>query len=154
MRRGFDSLHPLQIYRINMLKKIFAYLEAQSKSQIIGLSISLFIIIFLINNCTPLKISFNAFYLFPTCLVASYVNWCWGFVFALASSAAWILALHSIGLTYEKPVYLLWSFAVRVAYYLMMVFFAITLRKRFLFEHSISRVDPLTNLLNSRGFYE
>jgi len=94
------------------------------------------------------------FYLFPVLLMSSLVGLWPGLVFAVLSPAAWTMADYMSGQSFSRPAYLIWNLLVRGLYYMLVAIMADRLHKAFSYQYSISQIDPLTNLLNSRGFYE
>src|ERR1019366_711207 len=96
----------------------------------------------------------SVFYLIPTFLVTWYVNMESGLVYGVVASIAWTAAESMTGFQYSHVGIVVWNTIVRAGFFLFVVILADRLRIALHYEKSISRIDPLTTLYNSRGFYE
>lgn len=147
MQRALAPMHGL-------FEKINSQLTHQSRRFIFLFSLLLLAIVFWADVATGYEISFSIFYLVPVSIVAWYANFRMGGVIAFVSALLWFVGENITGHVYTRQVYGIWNAVVRFGFFIIVGALMDRLESVMRHERSLSRTDPLTGLLNSRGFFE
>jgi diguanylate cyclase (GGDEF)-like protein len=103
---------------------------------------------------TGVQLSFSIFYLAPILLGARAGGRAAAVVLALLSALVWYLVDSLGGHLYGHWAIPIWNSATRLVLFLGVGMLVLSLRERLDLEHRLSRVDPLTELLNRRAFID
>lgn len=95
----------------------FAFLDRQSKTFIILLSLGLLTILTLLDRVTGYEISFSIVYLVPIILVTQFGNLKLGGLFSVAAAGLWLWADLAAGQTYSTPAIPYWNALVRFGFF-------------------------------------
>ena len=108
----------------------------------------------LADYATGVEIRIFPLYFLPVAFCAWYASARWAWVLSVASACSWVAANLLAGKEYSSV--LVWSvnFSVQAIAFATVGQLISTLRSRLLLEAEMSRSDPLTHLLNRRGFEE
>jgi diguanylate cyclase (GGDEF)-like protein len=133
--------------------KLAEYLDKQSK---VVLSLVCFLLIALftwVDYWTGSELAFSIFYLLPIYLAAWFVGRKLGIVVATASALGWFAADFST-VHYSHPLLPVWNAAVRLWFFIIIVYILMSLHAALKREEEMARQDFLTGAANSRAFYE
>ena len=116
--------------------------------------ITLVFLIGLTDYITGEELSFSVFYLLPVAVETWFVGRNTGLLFAVISAISWLAADLFGGHRYSHPAIPYWNMLVRFGFFLILMI--VLSRLKVAYEHvkTISRVDPLTGVLNGRAFQE
>ncbi len=103
---------------------------------------------------TGFEISFAFFYLIPVAFTAWFVGQGWGIGISALSAATWIEAFRLSGGILSSPAILFWNASTRLGFFIVVTILLALLRQTLDQARSLSRVDGLTGVLNSRAFRE
>ena len=103
---------------------------------------------------TGVQLSFSLFYLAPILLGARLGGRPVTIAISVLSALAWYAVDQLGGHNYDHWAIPIWNSATRLALFLSVGLLVVSLRDRVDLEHRLSRVDPLTDLLNRRAFLE
>jgi diguanylate cyclase (GGDEF)-like protein len=126
----------------------------QSKEISLAEALALALLIALADYYTGYELSVGPFYLFPIFLVAWRVGRRTAMGFALGSAALWYAVDLGSGHIYSSPLVGYWDALMRLAYFVAVAYMAARLKEEQELHKSQARFDPLTSLLNRRGFLE
>lgn len=107
-----------------------------------------------VDYLTGYEISLSILYLAPVAFAAWYGGARVGTAIAAISAAVWFMADVGPGHTYSHPAIPVWNALVRLGIFLIVALLLHALRARLTAAQSLALRDPLTGLLNSRGFAE
>jgi diguanylate cyclase (GGDEF)-like protein len=127
-------------------------LDQFSRPAIYLLAAGLMTIIGAANYVSSVEISFSIFYLLPIALVGWSIGRRDGIFAALVGAVLWFLA--DSRRVYSHPLFPYWNAAVRLFFFLIVVYILTELKRALEREQSLSRVDFLTGIFNSKAFYE
>lgn len=103
---------------------------------------------------TGSEVSFSLFYLAPI----GWFTWQVGLLGGLAASVAGALTWYAMddlgGGAYSHPLIPVWNSLVRLGFFVLVSVLLVALRQSIAAESALARTDPLTGLLNRRGFEE
>ncbi len=133
----------------NNIKRILAY-----DAVFFSLNFIFVILLGVIDHLSGYEISFSLFYLFPILIVAWHKAIFPASLFSVISAGIWLFADLSSGHIYSYYLIPIWNMLMRLAFYIIIVYFASRLKKDLLLEKKLSRTDILTELYNSRAFFE
>jgi len=121
-----------------------------SKTTRILFSITLLILISLIDRLTGSALGLSIFYLIPI-LLANWTSGKWvGVGFSVVSAAAWLIAdLAKQRMNLHLPI-LYWNMGVRLGFFIVVVLLFSALRR----ERELSRLDALTGVANRQAFVD
>jgi diguanylate cyclase (GGDEF)-like protein len=123
---------------------------------LVTLALGLFLVlaIGLVDYITGPDLSFSIFYFAPVALVAWGKGRLPGLLIAFFSGAAWLAADFLAGHVYEHPIIPYWNALVRLGMFVVIALVFARLKANLEGEKRAARVDVLTGVLNSRGFFE
>jgi len=137
-----------------MLDLCKKYLNALSSREVSMACMLAGLLIFYIDWKTGFEIHVSVFYLLPTFVMTWFVSKQTGFLFGVIASIGWTAAETLGGFKYSYPGIIVWNTLARTGFFAITVVLANQLRESLHHEKSVARIDPLTTLHNSRGFYE
>jgi len=105
-----------------------------------------------IDYLTGYEISLSILYLAPVAFAAWYGGRHIGTAIAVVSAAVWFMADVGLGHAYTHPAIPVWNALVRLGIFLIVSALLGALQARLTAAQSLALHDPLTGLLNSRGF--
>ncbi len=114
-------------------------------------------LVFLVGACdylTGYEISFSIFYLLPVMLVSWFAARGPALMFSLLSAAVWCVADITSGHPYSYYAIPLWNAAVRLGFFLVVVFAVAVIKDMLEREKNMSRIDLLTGISNHRHLFE
>jgi diguanylate cyclase (GGDEF)-like protein len=106
-----------------------------------------------LDHAVGRELGLSLFYAVPVFLVARRTGLIPGLCLAVAAATAWAIAEAEGGATYTRAWVPYWNAATRLGYFAMAVAVA-RMRSGLELEAERARRDPLTGLLNRRGFLE
>lgn len=114
----------------------------------------LVIVISLLKYYAKEEMSLSVFYIIPVVLVTWYINKPFGWwVISFISTFSWLLAEIYIK-TYSAAWLFLWNSATRLIFFIAVAYLLESLKKALQREKESARIDALTEIPNSRMFYE
>jgi diguanylate cyclase (GGDEF)-like protein len=90
----------------------------------------------------------------PIALVAWFEGKSSAIIISILSAVIWFLADLFSGHVYSHLFIPIWNAAIRLGFFLIVVFFMVTIKELFVMEQELSRTDSLTEIPNRRAFYE
>lgn len=136
---------------ISYLDKIASKLR---KPMSVAIALLFVFILTEIDILTGEELSFSLFYLAPILWLTWYVGKRAGVFAAIAASIAWLAADYLSGHQYSHTLIPFWNCAIRMGFFLLSVIMLSTIRSKLDTEQHNADFDSLTNLANSRLFYE
>ena len=133
---------------------IIASFERLGAPSLVAVAVALTGLIGLVDWVTGFEISFGFFYLLPVAFAAWYIGTPAGIAVSLLSASVWFAAYDLAGGSHTSPVILYWNAATRFGFFFVVAALLGKLRRLLTFERSLSRLDFLTGVLNSRAFGE
>jgi diguanylate cyclase (GGDEF)-like protein len=138
----------------NVMKLLFKYLEKIPKTIIFVISVTLVILLGVIDYVTGYKIAFSIFYLQPVSLVSWFGKRSYAVIVCLLSAATWLLADIYAGDIYVNPLIPVWNSVVRLGFFLITSFSLLEIKTLLDKEKKSARIDFLTGISNYRAFNE
>jgi diguanylate cyclase (GGDEF)-like protein len=130
----------------------FSHLTRRKRAFLVA--VGLVFIIGLVDYATGDELNFDLFYFFP--LV--FVNWAYGkrsgIILSALSTFSWFLADHFSGVNYSHPFFTAWDVFIRLGVFLIVTQLVTKWRNALHNEKVLARKDFLTDIANSRAFYE
>lgn len=108
----------------------------------------------LTDYATGEEISFSIFYLLPVGITTWFVGRNTGLFFATISAISWLAADLFGGHLYSHPAIPYWNMLVRFGFFLIVLIILSRLKGTYEHVKALSRVDPLTGVLNAKGVSE
>lgn len=137
-----------------MIGLISSLLAKCSKLLILLLSVALILVIGVLDFVTGYDLSFGLFYTAPIILLSWYVSRPAALLGALLCAITWYFAnSFEAPALIHQPV-LLWNSAIRLGFFVAIVYPLNALREAYTRERMAARIDPLTGVANSREFKE
>jgi diguanylate cyclase (GGDEF)-like protein len=135
------------------MKVIFNYLEKIPKKTILVISVSLVMLIGVIDHLSGYEISFSIFYLLPVALVSWFDKRSHAVIISILSAAMWLWADIYSGHIYSHPAIFVWNSIMRLGLFLIIAFSILEIKKLLEKEQTYARTDFLTGVANGRAFY-
>jgi diguanylate cyclase (GGDEF)-like protein len=135
------------------MKVLFNHLEKISKTNILGISFALTILIGVIDLLTSYEISFSIFYILPIALVSWYNKKSHAVMISIFCGAMWLWADIYSGHIYSHFAISVWNSIMRLGFFLMAAFSLLEIKRLLENEQTFARTDFLTSVANSRAFY-
>jgi diguanylate cyclase (GGDEF)-like protein len=136
------------------LRNIGTYLEDQSKTFLITLSLVIVLVLGVIDYQTGEEISIAVFYLIPVALATWYVGRWAGVFISCVSGATWLITDWTAGHIYSHPLILYWNSTVTLAFFLAFTIALSAVKKALEAAKRSARIEPLTGISNSSAFSE
>ena len=108
----------------------------------------------LADYATGEEISISIFYLLPIAITTWFVGRSTGLFFAAISAISWLAADLYGGHRYSHPAFPYWNMLVRFGFFFIILIVLSRLKAAYERVKTLSRVDPLTGVLNGRAFQE
>ena len=128
--------------------------SAQNKWTILVTSFLLLMAFGYVDFATGPEIFFSFFYLIPIAMIAWYFGLVPGFYFSFLCAVVGFLADFESDHGHLGDPVLYWNTALRVGFFLVFCLMMSFIRKELFVEYTNARLDPLTNVFNSRAFLE
>jgi diguanylate cyclase (GGDEF)-like protein len=138
----------------NTRVKITEYLNRQSKSFLMLLSLLLAVLIGVVDYMTGAEMSFSIFYLIPIGLVTWLVNRRTGILASIICAITWFVADLAAARTTWHPIVPYWNATVILGFFLIVTYILKASKNTLEQEKSLARTDPLTGAANRRYFFE
>lgn len=129
-------------------------LKRRNKFLLLLMSIVFVALLGTIDYFTGYEVSFALFYLFPVSLVVWLAGEKAGFFIAIIAAATWHLANSLAGELFSNPLIPYWNAATRLGFFVVVTLILSRLKLALEHERSLSRMDHLTGVANSRAFYD
>ncbi|WP_413167381.1 GGDEF domain-containing protein [Capilliphycus salinus ALCB114379] len=136
-----------------MQKRIIGYLERQSDLMIVGLSLILALIIGWIDYWVTVDVNLSIFYLFPITLATWFSGKYSGLVLAVFNTILWANADLYVK-QYSNSLFIYWNIGVRLAFFSIVIYLLVSLKKAYEREKKLARIDGLTGVYNRSFFIE
>lgn len=137
-----------------MMQRVLSFFERRNKRAIAIISISITILLGILDFATGTELHFLLLYLLPIVLVSWYVNKRSGIYLAILCSLVWFLADALGGRSYSSPWVAGWNFIMRTGAFVVFSLSLSQFRGKFDVLSDLARRDFLTGLPNGRAFYE
>jgi diguanylate cyclase (GGDEF)-like protein len=137
-----------------MIQRVLSFFEHRTKRAIALISISITILLGILDFATGTELHFLVIYLLPIALVSWYANRRSGIYLAILCSLVWFLADALGGRSYSSPWVAGWNFIMRTGAFVVFALSLSQLRDKFDALSYLAMRDFLTGLPNGRAFYE
>jgi len=132
--------------------KIISVLKKLSKAFWIIAGFMLLCEVGILDYLTGHEFSFSLFYLLPIALFTRFISYKLGIISAFVSAVIWFAADILSGARYSNPAFYYWNAAVRLVFFLLVVFF-LKSGKALEREKDLASTDYVTGGVNSRFFH-
>jgi diguanylate cyclase (GGDEF)-like protein len=136
------------------MKELFKYLDKIPKPVIFVISITLVVLLGVVDYLTGYEIAFSIFYLQPVSLVSWFGKRSYAIIICILSAIAWVLADIYAGNHYSNSFIPLWNGLIRLGFFLITSLSLLELKGFLENEQKYGRMDFLTGVANRRAFYE
>ncbi len=116
------------------------------------MSIIFVVLLGTIDYLTGYEASFALFYLLPVSFVVWFAGKKAGFLISIIAAATWHLANSLAGELFSNPLIPYWNAATRLGFFVVVTFTLSRLKSSLEHARSLSRMDHLTGVANSRAF--
>jgi diguanylate cyclase (GGDEF)-like protein len=134
--------------------KLLSLFEQKSKAFWLLTGLLLVAVIGAIDSLTGYELAFSPFYLIPVVIVAWFVGFRAGMLYALVSSLVWFSAENFAGQHYSYPIIYFWNTMLRLANFIVVVVLVTRLKRELNLQKHLAYTDAITGLANSRSFFE
>jgi diguanylate cyclase (GGDEF)-like protein len=132
-----------------ILRRYFKFLESKGKTFNIILTIAWTTLFGVLDIITPSETSFSFLYLLPIAFVTWFAGLRAGLVFSFVCTTFW--SIHNpVG----KSFILAWNIFSTIAIFCTVSVMLSKIQKMWMNDKALSRIDPLTGVMNIRAFYE
>ena len=107
-----------------------------------------------IDHALGYEISFSIFYLLAILFVFHYETFAKAVIVAFFSSLIWLAADLMSGNRYSFWLIPFWNAFMRFGFFYIIIYLALKMRKEKEYHQQLSLIDPLTEILNSRSFFQ
>lgn len=128
--------------------------KSKKKLYISLISSFMLIAIGILDYLTKSELSFSIFYMVPIALAAWHNLLFLGIIFSLCSAIFWLIADLISNHHYVHPIIPFLNALIKLGFFLIVNYVLIILKKSLEREKELSRMDMLTGLYNTKGFYE
>lgn len=108
----------------------------------------------LLDYLTGHEMTLSLFYLIPISLVAWYAGRRQGLFISAVSAVALFFADYASGLVYSHPTIYVWNALLWVGFFFIVAWLMSSLRKSYLINRDLARVDYVTGAVSIRFFYD
>lgn len=136
------------------MKALFKYIDKIPVIIIFAINFLLVVFLGIIDYLTGYEISFSIFYLLPVMITSWFGKRVYALAISVFSATTWYLADIASGNTYSHYMIPIWNSIVRLGFFLIVTFSLATIKTLLEKEKFLSRIDFLTDVTNSRAFYE
>lgn len=137
----------LKQFRGIAIETLIGFFGRKSRLFIISLGFALILLLGILDHLTDPRLSLSIFYLIPIGMVTWFVNRRAGVLISLVGAAAWLAADLSSSAGYSSYAFSYWNAAVRLGFFLIVVFSMSALREQK--ENLEKRVEERTATLES-----
>ncbi len=123
-----------------------------SRERVLTVGVLIVLFVGVLDVLTGDELSFSIFYVFPISLVVWLSDRRSGFLLSLFCAAIWLAADYLAGARYSNPSFPYWNTMVRVGFFTIIAYLLSALNMRLELEQKMARIDPLTQVVNSRWF--
>lgn len=107
-----------------------------------------------LDYLTGSELALGVFYIVPIMISAWYVGRYAGIILSLFGGMVFFYARMFAGEIFSHPLFALWNTVVVILFYVVITVILSTLNDNLAREHRLARKDPLTSVVNWRGFEE
>lgn len=128
----------------------------EGKSGVFWISITLLLIglVGFVNYVVGYEISISLFYVLPISLITWYTRKSYGIGASLLCALVWLcVGIWSTETNFHIAIFI-WNSSIRFGFFCTIVFLLSNLKKSYLHEQELARVDNLTGAFNRRYFFE
>jgi diguanylate cyclase (GGDEF)-like protein len=137
-----------------LILKILQWIDKQSKLSITVSTLTLIVLIGFLDYITGHELGFSIFYLFPILIAAWCVGKRTGILLSFIAAVVWLIADMQITTPYSHSLIPYWNAFIRLSFFAISSFMLSTLRTVLENEKKLAATDYLTNIPNSRSFYQ
>lgn len=137
-----------------MFKYIDNYLKRHAKATIFIISVAFVAVLGIFDHLIGPELSFSVFYTVPILLSTWHGGRTAGLVISSFAAVSWLAADLTAGHQYSAPFIPFWNSLVRLAFFIIITVLLSIVKNKLALEESLADTDYLTNLKNSRAFYE
>ncbi|MBN2121067.1 MAG: GGDEF domain-containing protein [Candidatus Omnitrophica bacterium] len=136
------------------MKNVIEYLEKQPKFFVISLGVVMLAIIGIFDYLTGYKLGLSIFYLLPIVMVTWTNGRNNGLLMCVAGAIVWLIADTMARLPDVNHTIVHWNAGIRLGYFLIIAYMLSKLKTVLTLQRQLAKIDYLTQLVNSRFFYE
>ncbi|MBI1319308.1 MAG: diguanylate cyclase [Candidatus Hydrogenedens sp.] len=136
------------------MRELDRRLSAVSEPALVAGCFLLLGVIGFFDVATGPELAVSIFYLVPVGLVSWYARIGWGIAISASAAAVWLYLDTTTGRPYTLAIAPYWNGGVRLAFFYVVAYLIMVIRRRLHAEVAAANTDPLTGALNSRGFYD
>ncbi|MBN1365971.1 MAG: GGDEF domain-containing protein [Syntrophaceae bacterium] len=136
------------------MKTLFKYLDKIPKTIVPVIGVISVILLGVLDYLSGYEMAFSMFYLLPVVFVSWFDKRNHALLISILSAVTWMSADISAGNVYSHPLILVWNTTMRLGFFLLAVFAFSEIKKLLGVEQTFARTDFLTDIANSRAFYE
>jgi diguanylate cyclase (GGDEF)-like protein len=136
------------------MKKLIELLGKIPKTFITAAGLLMIALLGIVDYATGYEVSFSIFYLLPVGLCAWAAGRLSAVIISVLSAMAWTVADALSGHPYSHVAILLWNGGVRLGFFVVTALSLSAIRSLLDKERVSSRIDFLTDVFNSKAFYE
>ncbi len=133
---------------------IIQFIGGFSRAGIYFLSFVLLIVIGFIDYLTGIEVGFSLFYVIPISIIAGLLKRYEGIIFAVIAALTWEFVELVSGHEFSNHLISAWNTFIRFGFYIIIVYLMHAIKVLLEKERERSLIDPLTQIPNSRAFYE
>jgi diguanylate cyclase (GGDEF)-like protein len=137
-----------------MIQRVLSFFEHRTKRAMALISISIAVLLGILDFSTGTELHFLVIYLLPIALASWYLNQRSGIYVAIICSLVWLLADSLGGHSYSSPWIAIWNIIMRTGAFVVFSLSQSQLRARFDALSDLAKKDFLTGLPNGRAFHE
>ncbi len=137
-----------------MFNYINNYLEGINGRKRLLITLAVTLLLGTLDYLIGPELSFSVFYIAPIMLAAWYGGRTAGLTLAVVSAGVWLSADLAAGNLYSSFHVPAWNTLVRLAFFIIILWLLLIVRKKLALEESLADTDLLTGLANRRFFQE
>lgn len=135
-----------------ILTRVAAWLERSPRLVLVLLGLLVIGVVGWFDYLTGYELSFSLFYLLPIGLVAWTAGAFFGYSASIVSALVWLTVDLASGHQYSQPTALVWNAAIRLGFFVVVVYLLVEVRLLLDEERELVRSDHLTGAVSSRYF--
>lgn len=139
---------------IALVGRGYEFLSARSRPTLFGLAGVLVVLIGFVDYISGPYLSISLFYLLPITIIAWFTNRWSALWLCVICGSVWLFAALTTAHAYPSPVYAYWNAGLRVIVFCLVAYTLTSLRRSLEHERDLARKDSLTQVSNSRSFFE
>lgn len=153
MEKGLNETNRIGSISFTILRKL-SWIERQPKLLVIISVLFVTACIGFADFFTGHELGFSIFYLFPILIAAWCVGKRTGILLSFIAAVVWLIADMQITAPYSHSLISYWNAFIRLSFFAISSFMLSTLRTVLENEKKLAATDYLTNIPNSRSFYQ